>query len=41
MSKLERLNVEVGFVETHPKDPDFQSELDAEIIRLKTFLSLD
>ncbi|HYR89357.1 MAG TPA: crosslink repair DNA glycosylase YcaQ family protein [Terriglobia bacterium] len=35
-----RLNVEVGFVEKRPRDSDFQSELDAEIGRLETFLRL-
>ena len=32
------LNVQVGFVEKRPSDPQFQSELDAEISRLRTFL---
>jgi uncharacterized protein len=32
------LNVQVGFVEKRPSDPQFQSELDAEISRLQTFL---
>ncbi len=36
----ERLNVEVGFVEKRPRDADFRPELDAEIGRLETFLSL-
>jgi uncharacterized protein YcaQ len=34
------LNVQVGFVEKRPADPVFQSELDVEISRLKTFLGL-
>jgi len=34
------LNVEVGFAEKRPADPDFRSELDAEIARLEAFLSL-
>ena len=32
------LNVDIGFVEKRPREPDFQSELDAEIGRLETFL---
>jgi uncharacterized protein YcaQ len=36
----ELLNVEVGFVEKRPRDPDFQLELDREISRLETFLTV-
>ena len=36
----DRLNVEVGFAGKRPTDSDFRSELDAEIARLETFLSL-
>lgn len=36
----ESLNVETGFVEKRPNDSDFQRELDAEISRLATFLTL-
>jgi uncharacterized protein len=32
------LNVQVGFVDKRPSDPHFQSELDAEIGRLRSFL---
>jgi uncharacterized protein YcaQ len=35
------LNVDVGFVEKRPEDSDFPSELDAEIARLESFLSLN
>lgn len=35
-----RLKVEVGFADKRPMDPDFRSELDAEIARLENFLSL-
>ena len=36
----DRLNVEVGFVKNAPTDPDFKRELQAEIVRLQTFLGL-
>jgi hypothetical protein len=32
------LNVQAGFVEKRPSDAQFQSELDAEISRLRAFL---
>jgi uncharacterized protein YcaQ len=35
-----RMNVEAGFVGERPTDPDFHSELEAEITRLQTFLFL-
>jgi uncharacterized protein YcaQ len=35
------LNVDVGFAGKRPTGSEFQSELDAEIARLETFLSLD
>jgi hypothetical protein len=35
------LTVQVGFVENRPADSQFQSELDAEISRLRTFLRRD
>ena len=37
----ELLNVEVGFVEKRPRDADFQLELDKEISRLETFLTVN
>ena len=36
----ERLNVEVGFVKKRPRESDFDLELEAEIDRLETFLSV-
>ena len=37
----ELLNVEVGFAEKRPGDPEFQFELDKEISRLETFLTMN
>jgi uncharacterized protein YcaQ len=34
------LDVQIGFVEKRPDDPEFRSQLDAEISRLETFLDL-
>ena len=36
----QRLNVEVGFVKKRPRESDFELELEAEIDRLETFLSV-
>jgi uncharacterized protein YcaQ len=36
----ERLKVEVGFVDKRPSDTDFGRELEAEIVRLETFLGI-
>ena len=36
----DRLKVEVGFVNTAPADAEFSRELQAEIVRLQTFLGL-
>jgi uncharacterized protein YcaQ len=35
-----KLSVETGYVKRRPRDPDFRSELEAEVTRLATFLNL-
>jgi uncharacterized protein len=36
-----RLKVELGFVQDRPREPDFKSELEAEIARMQTFLNVE
>ncbi len=36
----EKVNVDVGYVTKRPHDPDFRTELEAEVMRLATFLKL-